>query len=47
MYVSHWVARAHHVVYGYTVLIGSVIGCVAGVTTTNGYASEHSNIDVS
>lgn len=28
------------VVYGYTILIGSVIGCIAGVSNVNGYACK-------
>jgi len=29
-----------NVVYSYTLLIGSVIGCLAGIPGVNGYASE-------
>lgn len=32
-------------VYGWTVLIGSVIGCIAGVEGTNGYARECTRFD--
>lgn len=36
-FLAHWLTAS---VYGYCILIGSVIGCIAGVPGVNGYGSK-------